>query len=79
IPLVKIVKNSLDTGKLTLNDPPPQVMCYEVAPFDVIERRKEDIQQQLDEVEELHNQKKIDDETYNTRKDTLLKQLESYE
>lgn len=79
LPLVKQMVSNEDAKRLIAEDQPPQVMCYEVAAPDITEPTLVDLKSQLDKLENLYADKKIDKSTYQTRKDDLLNQIKSYE
>ena len=54
------------------------VLCYRVSSTQHIERQIEDLKNQLEKLETMYKQGKIDEKSYNLRKTTLEKSIESF-
>lgn len=78
LPLVKQAINDKDAGKLIAKEPPPHIMCYEIAAPNIKEPTLADLKDQLSTLENLYKNKKIDKTAYQTRKTDLLNQIKAY-
>lgn len=58
-------------------EPMPMRTCYEVSVEPTIDQQLDDFQYQLKKLEELYTNKKIDDKTYNARKEELNKKIDN--
>jgi len=65
----------------TKKTPPPMVKCYQRVRIDIKESSVDELKQNLKDLDNLYNQKKINKETYEQRKkdiQTQVKELEKY-
>ena len=79
LPLVKQAINNQNAEKLITKEPPPHIMCYEIAAPKIKEPTLADLKDKLSKLESLYKNKKIDKAAYQTRKTDLLNQIKTYE
>jgi len=73
-----MLKNSIAQAKDEVVYPPEvneQIMCYDMVTIDPPEIRLEDLEAQLESLEKLHKENKINQETYEKRKKSLQREI----
>ncbi len=72
---ITFAKDAILEKDLLVNDDKPFIKCYKRVEVPPKQNTINDLKQQLESLEKLHNENKIDDTTYKTRKEDLNQQI----